>query len=293
MKRFVCKEQIYRGRMSVVHRATDSVTSRSVIVKRCFAWKKAKNELDTLLDLETFGARNVVSLEVRRLVSDLEISGSDDGVAPPGGLRFPSSLVLPMYTRHPGLCYTDQEIGPMVKDVLTGLMDIHMRGYIHRDIKPDNILFDDTSKEHKIIDFGLSIKKEEADGHPHLCGTPFFLAPETVNHLCASRYTDMYSLGVTIYSLLHGGRHPVDAVNHVTRGRECRDAIASIPYDPRDWTNELAPMSMDLCSLLLKTSPSERVSASEALFHPLVREHGSPLKTEEDMESSLDNGVPH
>merc|ERR1712154_379190 len=69
---------------------------------------------------------------------------------------------------------------------------------VHCDLKPDNILFVDKSKNSqiKIIDFGMSKVLPRLQYLTHLCGTPYYTAPEVIkdkkyNHAC-----DMWSIGV-------------------------------------------------------------------------------------------------
>lgn len=80
---------------------------------------------------------------------------------------------------------------------------LHRRSIIHRDIKPGNIHLGDDG-ELRILDLGVAQSGLEAEDEVRAprAGTPSFLAPEQFNNAAASRQTDLYSTGVTLYQLL-------------------------------------------------------------------------------------------
>ncbi len=80
---------------------------------------------------------------------------------------------------------------------------LHRRSIVHRDIKPGNIHLGDDG-ELRILDLGVAQSGLEAEDEVRAprAGTPSFLAPEQFNNAPASRQTDLYSTGVTLYLLL-------------------------------------------------------------------------------------------
>ena len=86
-----------------------------------------------------------------------------------------------------------------------GLKAMHQMGYVHCDIKPNNILRSDHG-EVKVIDFGQSCKigtfKERIQG------TPDYIAPEQVDRKPVSVRTDIFNLGATLYWALTGKNIP-------------------------------------------------------------------------------------
>lgn len=102
----------------------------------------------------------------------------------------------------------------MLDELCTCFAYMHARGIVHRDIKPANILIPghEGAIVPKVVDFGLA-KIPESDGLTKVgtrMGTLEFLAPEQLaNAAEAGPRSDVYSLGVTTYWALSGGRLPV------------------------------------------------------------------------------------
>jgi serine/threonine protein phosphatase PrpC len=80
---------------------------------------------------------------------------------------------------------------------------LHRRSIIHRDIKPGNIHLGDDGQL-RVLDLGVAQSGVEADGSEDItqAGTPSFLAPEQFANSPASRQTDLYAVGVTLYLIL-------------------------------------------------------------------------------------------
>jgi serine/threonine-protein kinase len=82
-----------------------------------------------------------------------------------------------------------------------GLKAMHAMGYVHCDIKPNNILRNDKG-EVKVIDFGQSARIGTVKAR--IQGTPDYIAPEQVQRKPVEIQTDIYNLGATLYWALVG-----------------------------------------------------------------------------------------
>ena len=99
--------------------------------------------------------------------------------------------------------FTEKKVAELMKQILSGVVYMHKQNIMHRDLKPQNILYDTESKMLKIIDFGTATEYNPNEKHHLLVGTPYYIAPEVIK----GQYTekcDVWSCGVILYILLSG-----------------------------------------------------------------------------------------
>lgn len=92
----------------------------------------------------------------------------------------------------------------IIRDAAIGLNFIHSKGYLHRDIKPDNILLTSDGTV-KLGDFGF-VTDDLQFGFATPYGTGIYWAPEVLAEKACSELSDVYSLGVTFVNMLSGDR---------------------------------------------------------------------------------------
>jgi eukaryotic-like serine/threonine-protein kinase len=103
---------------------------------------------------------------------------------------------------------------PMLMDygmqVLGALEYAHNQGVVHRDIKPANIMVSPANLI-KVLDFGIAISQGsvELTKAGSLIGSPLHMSPEQIRGEKATRHSDIYALGVTLYELI-AGRPPLN-----------------------------------------------------------------------------------
>lgn len=98
---------------------------------------------------------------------------------------------------HPG------DVAQLVNQVASALDLAHSRGYVHRDIKPGNIVIDDHNRV-RVLDFGIAKGIADADltDAGGGFGTAGYISPEQAEGLMATPASDIYSLGVVAYEML-------------------------------------------------------------------------------------------
>lgn len=95
-----------------------------------------------------------------------------------------------------------------MKSLLNGLLYIHSKGIMHRDLTLENVMLSkiNSYNQLRIIDFGLAAMTNEENALFKICGTPGFIAPEILRRKSKtySEKCDIFSAGVIFYYLLTG-----------------------------------------------------------------------------------------
>ncbi|MBB1243638.1 serine/threonine protein kinase [Streptomyces durbertensis] len=141
-------------------------------------------------------------------------------------------------------------------DIADALAAAHAAGYVHRDVKPENILLDDATRSALLTDFGVAkLIDEPARGGSRVVGTPDYVAPEIVEGLPPRASVDIYALATVLYEMLagftpFGGGHPGAVLRrHVT------ETVAPLPGVPDElWR---------LIHQCLAKGPASRLRAGE------------------------------
>ena len=155
-----------------------------------------------------------------------------------------------------------------------------MNGIIHRDMKPENLLFESSEEaaECKITDFGLAtVLCDQAAEHRRLVGTPGYVAPEVLTSRDYGPPCDIWGLGVILYILLVG--YPPfysesgneDLFNIIKAGNYAfhEDAWGGISAEAKD-----------LVSKMLTVDVAKRITADQVLSHPWITEQMPELHLE-------------
>ncbi|EPH40501.1 Stk1 family PASTA domain-containing Ser/Thr kinase [Streptomyces aurantiacus] len=105
----------------------------------------------------------------------------------------------------------------ILEPVLAALGAAHRAGFVHRDMKPENVLIGDDGRV-KVADFGLVRAVDSVTNTTGtVLGTVSYLAPEQIEHGTADTRVDVYASGVVLYEMLtgakpHGGESPAQVL---------------------------------------------------------------------------------
>ena len=159
----------------------------------------------------------------------------------------------------------------MIVCVVLSLEYIHAQKIIHRDIKPDNLVFCEQGYLH-LTDFGIAREKRK-NNNRETSGTPGYMAPEVMMRKNHSFEVDYYSVGVTMYEIITGrrpyrGRTKKD-IENMMKSKQVK-LQRSVANEYIGWTDE----ALDFCNQLIQRRASERLGyegIDEVRDHPWLK----------------------
>jgi formylglycine-generating enzyme required for sulfatase activity len=150
----------------------------------------------------------------------------------------------------------------------------HRQGYVHCDLKPENVLFDKSGTP-MLADFGIARMTEGATATMVGAGTPAYMAPEQIKGLDPTPHTDIYALGIILYEMFTGGERPFTGERAETTGslgEKLRwEHIHLSPKNPRVYNPALSKGTKDVVMTCLAKSPEERFDNALAMLNALER----------------------
>jgi eukaryotic-like serine/threonine-protein kinase len=163
----------------------------------------------------------------------------------------------------------------LLRELMLALGDIHEKGILHRDLKPQNLMFRSDGSL-AIVDFGIAKHIDAADmtGQGEILGTPRYMSPEQVSGKVLDLRTDIYSAGVLLFQMLTG-RHLFDGESAV------EVALHHLNTPPPALPEELAPYQRLLDKLVEKDREARFRNADEVLGFLARKAHqAGPDKTQ-------------
>jgi serine/threonine-protein kinase len=143
---------------------------------------------------------------------------------------------------------------------------VHRAGYLHRDIKADNVILarDDRRVVPKLIDFGIAcrIDAPAAETPVGVAGTPRMMAPEQVARDHVDERTDIWGLGVLLYEMITG---QLPFAGATVRD----DMLAIVTESPDPLPDDIYPDARTLVATCLSKDPDDRPPTAGALVAAL------------------------
>lgn len=251
-----------RGAMAEVYKAFDETLNRSV------ALKLIRPEANSRARSVTAEARAQARIDHPNICKVYEV-GELDGrqfIA----MHYVEGKPLPEVARDLAL----EKVVWLFQQIAEAVHSAHRVGVIHRDLKPMNILVEQTEGGEFIpyvMDFGLA-REMAAPGMTEtkiVAGTPLYMSPEQVrgDSKRLDRRTDVFSLGATFYDVL-SGKPP-------TEGATTADVLVNLlEKDPVPLRNLNSKIPMDLETIIMKClekDPERRYDSARALAEDLRR----------------------
>lgn len=162
---------------------------------------------------------------------------------------------------------------PLAVNMVAAVKEIHARGIVHRDLRPENFLVDASGSEVRITNFGSAsrLPREEMalrSSAQLIEGSLPYMSPEQTGRMNrpVDRRSDLYSLGVTLYQMLTG-RLPFKADDLLGW---VHSHMARVPTPPAA-TSPSAAVVGRITLKLLEKIPEDRYQSAAGLVHDLRR----------------------
>jgi TolB-like protein/Flp pilus assembly protein TadD/tRNA A-37 threonylcarbamoyl transferase component Bud32 len=258
-------EEIGRGGMGVIYRARQRHSRRIVAVKRILSYHADSQET-----LERFRreAEAAASLDHPNILPIYEVSESEDGL-PFFSMKFAGGGSL--LEAAPALRSEPRRAVALLAKVARAVQYAHIKGILHRDLKPGNIMLDGHG-EPLVSDFGLAKWLDVTSDLTHtltIFGTPGYIAPEQVKGSAAnvSPASDVYSLGAILFNLLTGrppflGEHALAVIQQASE-KSAPKLRTLAPTLDRDLET--------ICAKCLEREPNARYHSAGDLAEDLER----------------------
>lgn len=163
---------------------------------------------------------------------------------------------------------SDEDCSKIVKAILLGVRHLHRNNYVHRDLKPTNVVIKDIDnlEDIKIVDFGLTITFQTRQGIDETCGTLLYQAPEQMEGgQSYGKAVDIWAIGFIMYELISGVHPLFKKGDDKLKYREKLLNSKSLQYG--SCFNEF---QISLIERLCHMKPSQRYNVDQALQHPWI-----------------------
>lgn len=158
---------------------------------------------------------------------------------------------------------SEPEARHFFRQILAGIHYCHSNHVVHRDVKPENILVT-ANNTIKIIDFGLSNQYKSGMLLESFCGSPAYCSPELLSQERYGPVTDVWSTGITLYSMLTGGM-PFKPSSPSEMKKIIQESEIMFPA-------HLSKGARDILSCMLVRDPQHRATVDVVAKMPWVNE---------------------
>ena len=193
-------------------------------------------------------------------------------------------FIISRYNSNKNYFMKDSECANIIKNIIQGVEYLTNHGIIHRDLKPENIMFRKENDINSLVicDFGLAGEIIGNNLIEKKCGTLIYMAPEIIKNQKYDSLVDIWSVGIIMYILESGGKHPI--YEHNMNSNQIIEFIKN--KNKIEFPDFFPTIARNFFLKLCKYDPFFRYNILKALNHPwIIRVNNKiPLTAIEDIE---------
>jgi len=281
------KVKLGEGSFGTVWRAIDRQSGETVAIKQ--------------VDKESMPRRNVSRQDIEREITIMRIFNHANIIKLLDTFEDPMTIYLALEycdggdfgdkIRQQGLDLDEKELAMWVRQMCDAVCVLHTQNICHRDIKPENFMVHNKTVL-KLSDFGLATFVQKGQLLQGFYGTRAFNAPEQHPSVLSPGYSlpvDMWALGVSMYMIMFGGKHPfVDEFDQLQEHslltgildfRDRRSVSGFLGLEGLGGTGlRFSEDARMLCQRMVDADPLRRITASEVIYSPWFNIGNMPQK---------------
>lgn len=267
--RYELEEKVGTGGMAVVYKAMDRLLNRYVAVKLLRSEFQGNEEFIRRFNIESQAAASLSHANVVSIY-DVGQSGDEQYIV----MEFVEGKTLKEYiAEKKGNIYW-KEATDIAMQICSALEHAHSKHIIHRDIKPQNIMFN-TEGVIKVTDFGIARAASNGTTTMEAMGSAHYLSPEQARGGYTDQRSDIYSLGVVMYEMFTG-KLPFDGETPVAVAMQ---HMQSEPVKPRSINPDI-PKAIE--NIILKAMSKEqrlRYESAAQMLMDIKKAYADPEST--------------
>jgi len=255
---FLLERELGRGGMGGVYMGRDKMLDRPVAVKVMLKEYGSDPVFVEKFKKEAQAAARLIHPNIAQIYS----YGIADGM-PYIAMELVAGGSLDQIMRNSGAHTDIPRVMKICEQVAQALRCAADQGFVHGDVKPENVLLDSNGNA-KLVDFGLAAMQKDTN---EIWGTPYYIAPEKVKKEPVDYRADMYSLGGTLYHAICG----VAPFEGEDATAVVRKRFEAPPVKPSEVRPGVSPQVDFLVMKMLALDPADRYPTFEALLEDFKR----------------------
>lgn len=227
----------------------DEKTNEKYCMKVIHISRKTKKQIDNLYEIQT----KIDKSPAQHLIKSIHMKKDDCNFY----VLYPylgDNALIDLYLKDNSYGYRYAK--NILIDICNALLELEALGYYHNDVKSDNILLCEKTKKFILIDYenaSLTTKKIN-----HIRGSPLYISPEMYLETKNGIQSDLWSLGVTMHTLLTG-EHIIRETNDLRFIKKCANT-SSIDKNPN-----ISKKIKEIVRDLLIVDPCKRITISKII----------------------------